>query len=70
MKPDTSIQETFSLQEYQLQLVATLDYNRILVQDIVQGGLEVWQAEMDGNLLVDGIRYHLLTDLEEATIYA
>jgi hypothetical protein len=56
-------QETFTLTEFSLQLVATLDYHRLLLQDTFDGEYEVWQADMTGSLLVGGIRYTFLNDL-------
>ena len=56
-------QETFTLTEFSLQLVATLDHNRLLLQDTFDGEFEVWQAHMEGCLLIGGARYEFLNDL-------
>jgi hypothetical protein len=56
-------QETFTLDEFKLRLVAILDHNRLLLQDAFDGGMEVWQAQCQGVLLIGGIKYEFSHDL-------
>lgn len=53
---------TYTLPEFSLELVATLDYNRLLLQNF-DGTFEVWQASMVGILLVGGVKYEFFNDL-------
>lgn len=53
---------TYTLPEFSLELTATLDYNRLLLQNY-DGTFEVWQASMVGILLVGGVKYEFVNDL-------
>jgi hypothetical protein len=58
----TAQAHTYTLPEFSLQLVTTLDYNRLLLQNN-DGTFEVWQASMVGILVVGGVKYEFLNDL-------
>jgi hypothetical protein len=57
------LQEVFTLSEFQLRLVSTLDHSRILVEDIANCECEIWQADPNGTLLLEGIKYSFSHDL-------
>jgi hypothetical protein len=59
------LQETFSLQQFQLRLLTRLDHSRILVEDTTNRECEIWCADPYGTLLLDGIKYVFSHDLIE-----